>query len=35
MVKLQWSLSGKKDMWIKWVHTYYFKDVDIMNVQLT
>lgn len=36
MKKLLWNLSGNKDsMWIKWVHTYYFKGVDFMNMQAT
>lgn len=36
MAKLLWNLSGKKDnLWIKWVHTYYFKGVNFMNVHPT
>lgn len=36
MAKLLWNLCGKKDnLWIKWVHTYYFKGEDLLNVQLS
>ncbi|CAK8563733.1 unnamed protein product [Lathyrus sativus] len=32
MLKLLWNLSGKFDsLWVKWVHTYYFKHCDFMT----
>lgn len=34
MLKLLWNLKKKTDsLWIKWIHTYYLKNDDIMQVQ--
>ncbi|CAJ2668635.1 unnamed protein product [Trifolium pratense] len=32
LLKLIWNLSGKSDsLWVKWVHTYYIKNQQIME----
>ncbi|CAK8544799.1 unnamed protein product [Lathyrus sativus] len=34
LTKLLWNLCNKKDtLWVKWIHTFYFKTTDIMQVQ--
>lgn len=35
MVKNMWNLNAKADgIWIKWIHTYYYKDMNIMQVPI-
>ncbi|XP_058783771.1 uncharacterized protein LOC131658501 [Vicia villosa] len=35
MVRLLWNLCKKEDsMWVRWVHTYYIKEVSIMDVHV-
>ncbi|CAK8568638.1 unnamed protein product [Lathyrus sativus] len=34
LTKLLWNLCNKKDtLWVKWIHAFYFKTTDIMQVQ--
>ncbi|CAK8574630.1 unnamed protein product [Lathyrus sativus] len=32
--KLLWNLCNKKDnLWVKWIHAFYFKTTDLMQIQ--
>ncbi|CAK8574804.1 unnamed protein product [Lathyrus sativus] len=34
LTKLLWNLCNKKDfLWVKWIHTFYFKTTDILQVK--
>lgn len=34
MMKLLWNLNGKKDnLWVRWISSYYMKDVPILQME--
>ena len=35
MLKLLWNLCAKKDnLWVRWIHSYYMKNDDIMDCKI-
>lgn len=35
MLKLLWNLSAKTDnLWVRWIHNYYMKHGELMDVQI-
>ncbi|XP_058769981.1 uncharacterized protein LOC131643698 [Vicia villosa] len=36
MLKLLWNLSKKQDcLWVKWMHSYFIKEQNLMNIEVT